>query len=124
VRVCWAFCVRGGGEALEPAVDMVVVDYGRLATAESWRTLALIRAGIPPRHLNSRDAVPACNARNVCAAVTPTGRWTCKTARNSAICYRRLLADGTEACKCSGAGHERGGVGYCGMACPLLQSSS
>lgn len=34
MRVCWAFCVRGGGEALEPAVDIVVVDYGRLATAE------------------------------------------------------------------------------------------
>ena len=26
VRVCWPCCVRGGGEALESAVDMVVVD--------------------------------------------------------------------------------------------------
>jgi hypothetical protein len=52
VRVCWAFWLRGGGEALEPAVDMVVVDYGRLAPAERWRALALIRAGIPPRLVN------------------------------------------------------------------------
>jgi hypothetical protein len=89
---------------------MVVVDYGRLATAESWRTLALIRAGIPPRHLNSKDAVPACNVRILCATVTPTGRCSCMTARNSAICYCRLLAYGTEACECSGAGHERGAL--------------
>jgi hypothetical protein len=30
----------------------MVVDYGRLAPAERWRALALIRAGIPPRLVN------------------------------------------------------------------------